>query len=340
MVDYEAKWAEAFERNKSPRERGWTTAREEREKMRYDTPSGRTIYITDEGFTTQEPEPVKDIVQETPSQKHRKALSEARKQAYEAKEAENEQKRALSEEKRKQKELEAAAREGRRQGMGPISKIKDTAKHAKSELKKIKPQKVEIVDEELEAARKKGYDARVAEKRARQLVEAEEKGRRQAMTFKSKVREDVKPVAKRVAKNAKGLAREALNTPGQIAQTIGQTAIEIEKQKTMRKAIAAKHKTTTTAKPQAQRKEKPGPAARKATLGRREGGLPVKSHKSGPGRRAGGLPVKSHKSGPGRRTGGLPTNNIPKTATVNKQRSVHVNKQRSVNFAMRKRSKK
>jgi len=317
--------------------------------MRYDTPSGRTIYITEEGFTTKEPEPVKDIiVQETPSKKRRKAISEAKKKAYEAKVVENEQKRALSEEKRYQKELAAAEREGRRQGMGPISKIKDTAKHAKSEIKKLKPQKVEIVDEELEAAKKKGYDARIAEKRQRELAKAEQQGRRDAMTFKSKVREDVKPVAKRVAKNAKGIAKELAATPGQIAQTIGQTAIEMEKVKQHAKKQAAK--TTTTTKPQTQRKEKPGPAVRKGTIGHRSGGLPVKSHKSGPGRRAGGLPVKSTKPGPGTRSKHgpvarsgykpphksnkpAPTNNIPKATAV-------VNRQRSVNFAMRKRSKK
>lgn len=212
----------------------------------------------------------------------------------------------------------------------------------KSKLRKIvseTPVVTEVVDEEMEAARKKGYDAHMKDKRGRELVKAEKQGRREAMTVKSKIIEDVgtvaeklEPVGKRVAKNVGKLLGEAKYTT-----------------KAAARAPARITTKTTTTKPQTVRKAKPGPAVRKGTIGKHEGGLPVKSHKSGPGRHDGGLPVKSTKAGPGVRSKhgpiarsgykpphksykSAPTNNIPKTATVNKQRSI--------NFEMKKRSRK
>ncbi|HOW13509.1 hypothetical protein [Methanosarcina sp.] len=302
----EEEWERRRQAHQETQERGWTTVREAREMEDDSIP----VIISPSGLK---------------QQAHAKEVVE-----YEA------------------VDIEAAPKKGRT--------IKS---RIKSKLRKIKSEnpKIEIVDEEMEAARKKGYDAHMKEKRDKEIIKAEKQGRRDAMTFKSRRVDDakklqkgagivagkVKPVAKRVGKNAKGLARELAATPGQIAQTIGQTAIEMEKVKQHAKKQAAK--TTTT-----QRKEKPGPAVRKGTIGRHEGGLPVKSHKSGPGRRVGGLPVKSTKPGPGTRskhgpvarsgykpphksTKPAPTNNIPKATAV-------VNRQRSVNFAMRKRSRK
>jgi len=238
-----------------------------------------------------------------------------------------------------------------------VQEVQDTSKKGrtiksriKSQIRKIKSeQPVEIVDEELEAARKKGYDAHKKDQRARELVKAEKQGRRDAMTFKSKVVEDttniaekLEPVGKRVAKNVGKLMGEVKYTAKAAAKPPAKAPARIAAKTTTTK--------TTTTKPQTQKKEKPGPAVRKGTIGRHEGGLPVKSHKSGPGRRAGGLPVKSTKPGPGTRskhgpvarsgykpphksTKPAPTNNIPKATAV-------VNRQRSVNFAMRKRSRK
>ena len=294
-------WDKKARNHYETKEKGWTTIRDEREKMRYDTPSGRTIYVTDEGFTTQEPKKEEPV-------------------EYEVTEAEPKKNRTIK------------------------SRIK-------SKLRKIKSEKpVEIVDVELEAARKKGYDAHMKDKRAREIVKAEKQGRREAMTFKSKVVEDVdtvteklEPVGKRVAKNVGKLLGEAKYTAKAAAKPPAKAPARIAAKTTTTK--------TTTVKPQAQRKEKPGPAVRKGTLGKHEGGLPVKSHKSGPGRRAGGLPVKSTKPGPGHKSNKpapvarsgykpghksnkpTPTNNIPKATAV-------VNRQRSVNFAMRKRSRK
>lgn len=356
MTSYEEEWAEWDRKARShyeTPERGWTTIREEREKMKV-SPSKSTLpEIPDDPAVTFTPEEVSEHIRvstrKIPSQKHKRAVSDARRQAYTAKLLENAEKEEKNEEKRKQKELAAAARKGRRQGMTFKSKVKDTVNYttdrAKSKLRKIKSEKpIEIVDEVLEAARKKGYDAHKKDQRAREIVKAEKQGRRDAMTFKSKVVEDttniaekLEPVGKRVAKNVGKLMGEVKYTAKAAAKPH------------VKPARIATTKTTTT-KPQAQRKPKPGPAVRKGTIGHRSGGLPVKSHKSGPGRRAGGLPVRSTKPGPGHKSnkGVLaarsgykpghksnkpgPTNNIPKTATVNRQRSV--------NFAMRKRSRK
>lgn len=209
------------------------------------------------------------------------------------------------------------------------SKIKSKLKKMRSE----QPIVVEVVDEEMEAAHQKGYDAHMKDKRARDITKAEKKGRREAMTFKSKVvadattvAEKLEPVGKRVAKNVGKLLGEAKYTAKAAARAPARAAVKP-------KTTTVKPKTTTV------RKAKPGPAVRKGTIGRGEGWLPVKSKKDGPGRRVEALGVRSKhgpenkpKGGPGHKSNKpTPTNNIPK-ATLNRQHSI--------NFAMKKRSRK
>ena len=158
------------------------------------------------------------------------------------------------------------------------SRIKSKLRKIRSEQPETKP----VVDEEIEAAKKKGYDAHMKDKRARDITKAEKQGRREAMTFKSKVVEDattvaekLEPVGKRVAKNVGKLMGEAKYTAKAAA-----------KPRAAPRATTKPKAAVAATKPQPARKAKPGPVARHGTIGRREGGLPTKENKEGPGVRS------------------------------------------------------
>lgn len=299
-------WDEKVENNRSPIERGYTTRREEK-LIVADNPSG--IHMPEP-----EPSPKKRTVKSKIKSAIRKMRSE---QPSPTRPSPTKTIEVVNEPSPKNRTVK--------------SKIKSKINKMRSEY----PVVAEVVDAEMEAARKKGYDAHIKSKRTREIKKAEAKGRRDAMGTKSKivadagtVAEKLEPVGKRVAKNVGKLLGEAKYTAKVAARAPARAAVKPKA-------------TVTTVKPQTVRKAKPGPAARKGTIGRREGGLPTKANKEGPGRREGGIPVKSHKDGPGvhskhgpghKSNKPAPTNNIPKTATINKQRSV--------NFAMKKRSHK
>lgn len=311
-------WDEKAENHRETKERGYTTRREEQEKLIVaDNPSG--IHMPE---PTPEPSPKKRTVKS----KIKSAIRKMRSDQPSPKKPSPTKTIVVNEPSPTKRTVK--------------SKIRSKINKMRSEH----PVVPEVVDVELEAARKKGYDAHMKDKRAREVKKAEKKGRRDAMTFKSKVVEDVgtvadklEPVGERVTKNVGKLLGEAKYTAKAAARAPARVPARI--------ATTTK---TTTAKPPAQKKAKPGPAVRKGTLGRRPGGLPVKENrdgpgvhsKHGPGRRVEALGVHSKhgpenkpKGGPVANTKkGAPVNNIPKTATVNKQRSV--------NFAMRARSKK
>lgn len=374
-VDAE-EWERRRQAHYETKERGWSTVRESKMILNDSNdvvlPTGETVRQTPSGKrlsdtfkAEQVAEPVTEPVPETPKKRTIKSQIKSKLRKSKIKSA---LRKIRSEQPVVVQETKEVAETPKKAAETPNNgrTIKSRIKSKLSKIKSEQPVVVaEVVDVEMEAARKKGYDAHMKDKRARELVKAEKQGRRDAMTFKSKRVDDTKKLIKGaaiVAEKTKPAGKVVAKNVGKLMGEAKYTAKAAAKPK-----VAPPRIITPAAKPQAQRAPKPGP-------GRREGGLPVRSHKSGPGRRTGGLPVKStkpgpgHKSnkpGPGTKSGYHPghkstkptiavksgyhpghksakplAQNIPKTAVVNKQRSVHVNKQRSVNFAMRKRSKK
>lgn len=348
-------WERRRQAHQETKERGWTTVREAREmeeeipviispsgkmttpsgKKRPKTPSEEALFMSPSKsklppvpespskiqYNIQEIQEVQ-VIQDTPKKRTMKSKIKSKLRKIKSEQPV----------KVESPKAETVAEDTPKKGRTIKSKVK-------SQLRKIKSeQPAEIVDVELEAARKKGYDAHMKDKRARELVKAEKQGRRDAMTFKSRrvddakklkkgvdtVAEKLEPVGKRVAKNVGKLMGEAKYTAKAAAKP---------------QAKPARIATTTTTKPQAQRKEKPKLATQKGTLGRREGGYPAKQNRDGPGRRQETFGVKS-KHGP---TNNRPNAKLHRSAQPlpqNIPKSTHLGQKKSINFAMRARSKK